>query len=274
MGKVYTLEQVKNGSIPSRGAQRLAAREMLRAELDIVGQEINTVGILVHGSTARREANIRSDVDILAVLPDELTAHEQETYTLTLEEIAFQFDVAVEPLIVNQTDAAEGRHTIDALFLEYLAQAEAIYGMVKKRPGILSVTGLITPYESDPLDSLDKYVIAKRDKFLKQGNSEDYVDVRVLQRCLELPSAMRRRFLQAFNVDVTTTDNPAIEELQKLGKLDKQYTGLLRDAVRTGDTSAYNAVLGNISSEAVSFARIACISLAEYSKLLRQTTAK
>lgn len=271
MGKVFSYEELLNDRVPVKSAHRLAAREMLRLEFDAVGSEVEPVGVMVHGSTARREANIRSDVDVLTILPSGSTPDQVEDYVLALEDVAHEFSVTVEPIVLTEDDAQNGLHTIDVLFLEYLVDAEATYAMVSKGDGIASVSGLIAPCESDRIAALEKYLVSKRDKFLKRGNSADHVDTVLIQRALELPKAAQRRFLQAYGIDILAEDTKIAEQLAELSKSDKEYTTFLRRTMLSSDFADYNEVLASTSLATLSMARLASIGLVSHAKKLRES---
>lgn len=236
MGKVYSPEEISRGRYPDNGAHYILARELLTLRSRFLTSGVPIVGAMVHGSTVRLEANIRSDVDFLAVLPDGESTYEFFDYTNSLKNAAWTNRLTVEPIVMTESQAKSGEHSIDTLFLDYLVSTERGGNPFVEKPESLEyLTDLITPCELDPLESLRQYIIHKKEKFTK-SSADGPVNYRDLQRALELPRAFGRRFLQALGVTVQQLPESLTDHLTILTSLDAGYTQLL-DGTLVGKNS-------------------------------------
>jgi len=258
MGRVYSIAEIEQGKVSTVGSHEAAARQILDAKRETSlesGQlglvDFPIIGVMVHGSTARLEATVRSDVDVLTVFESHTSIEELRTYAIELSCIALRNNVLIEPIIVTADDAASGAHTIDVLFLEYLRSAEEAHtAFVRKLSGIELLTGMIKPYETNPVTALNRYVIAKRDKFAKASSEESLeVDTKFLQRALELPRALQRRFMQAYGFDILNDDTEALQPLRTLKQADVDYTNVLNKVLLDGNITDYKDDLEDISGE-------------------------
>ncbi len=268
MGKVYSPDEIGRGRYPDDGAHYRLARELLALRSEITHAKFPIIGAMVHGSTARLEATVRSDVDFLAIVPDDISPNEFHDYVCSLHGAAWEKRLTVEPIVMTESQAKAGEHTIDTLFLDYLASAERDGGPFIEKPDELeSITGLVTPCELDPLESLRQYIIHKKEKFTK--SSEDNENYRDMQRALELPRAFGRRFLQALDITVPQLPNSFVAHLELLSSLDAEYSQLMED-IRTGkrDLRYYTDALGEMHFEALEGALLASVeALAAFHEL-------
>lgn len=261
MGRVYSTEEIRRGRLPDTEAHTKLGQRLLALCHYVTGAEFPVIGAMVHGSTARDEATVRSDVDFLAVVPDGITPQEFQEYVSVMHDEAWMHRVTVEPIVMTESEAEAGDHTIDILFLDYLAGAEKeARHFVVKQPGIESLTGLITPCETNPLSALRSYIIHKKEKFTKTSDDDEEINFRDMQRALELPKAFSRRFMQALGVTPSQVSRELDYQLTTLSNLDKEYSQLLADTlIQKRNLTYYAEAIAEMRYEAHSAALTASL---------------
>jgi predicted nucleotidyltransferase len=196
MGLVYSPEQVFKGNLPEPGAHLRAARGVMELIKD--SHQKGEIDGMIHGSVANGEAKVRSDLDILVRSHDGTGIGTILDIISTIEEICTQHNVSPEPLVVSDLSIHTGTHTVDQPYLEHLN--ESVAGPLRQDFVVGNPTrGIVT--EPMPASKIiGRYVMAKQAKFLRARLTD--TDYKNMQRALELPQALSRKFIRLFDSDL------------------------------------------------------------------------
>lgn len=215
MGKIYSPEEVASGWIPEIGSHEQAARfimdELIKPELinDIVLADgyVSTPYAesgMVYGSVAMGAANRRSDLDVLLNYHDNEAGLVLPRIASVLQSAEEQFKVHPEANIYPVGVLGDPRqHTIDALFAEHLiaiqAQDEPRWSYNWPVDSLIVSDYRVDFEDKDRIRAIAlRYVSAKATQFARAiVGYRDKPDYRVLQRALELPTALGRKILAA-----------------------------------------------------------------------------
>lgn len=306
MGKVFTQWEVADGRIPEPGAHEQAAlfimSDLIRAydETEVFDlskpDEIPAFGLasgMVYGSVAMGVANRRSDLDVLLNYHPDYSAEIIPRIGEVIKTIRQRFAVPVEPNIYPVNALYDPRkHSVDPLFAEHLIAIQYQEG----HPWSYGwpVDGLA--YSNNRLDFSDSdrirsialaYVNAKRSQFARAIAHGDQINFPVLQRALELPTALGRKILAATyeekigdeiisgdrtqvrellfkrleEIEWPEVGEAAIKPLKWLLDRDEEYSSLLEQAINGEITNEeYEAWLRAIVPEAYFAAHQACLA--------------
>lgn len=185
MAKVFSVEELEIGHIPRLDDFEKAAHGLIGLcdDPEFTGSEV-----MIYGSVDERRHDIRSDLDCLVVLPDELAASGFWRFTQALRAIHEETHVPVEPIIVSRSLAEGGQHGIDSLFVEYLQEVEP-----NVRLKIGNPASALYLAEKKLEEDYHAFVSAKFEKFSKAAVDADTVNYGAFQRALELPRALERK---------------------------------------------------------------------------------
>jgi len=206
MGKVFSPAEVQNGAVPAPYAHESAAAEILQAARDAHVGEYDFVhtrsalskisGVMIYGSTATGTANIRSDLDVLVAYDNSVKAIDQAHELF--KEVSHRWRVPVEanaqPWLAIESPLRNG---LDIAFASHLKHIAADDRWRAGNPTAdLRVDVDRETYEAFLLPATVKYLASKRKKFAHElMEVSDEPDLKVMQRALELPTAVARKIL-------------------------------------------------------------------------------
>ncbi len=203
MGRVFTPEQIEAGAVPEPANFEIAGREllgMLATGMLEPGNEASTFnsgsyildGAFIFGSATKGESNVRSDLDVFVSYSIGSSTMSQAILGLrpAFAELQTRWHIAVEPVILHTAQLMDGDHSVDPIFEQNLRSVPAEWHV-----------------GNNPLDHIQDqskswsavvhdYAMHKERKFTKAlADTDTTVDYKVMQRALELPSALGRKCL-------------------------------------------------------------------------------
>jgi hypothetical protein len=248
-----------------------------------------TIDAMVYGSVALQDHTRRSDLDMLAVVPDATEAKDGPALARAIVRLQATGHVAIEPVILSNSAVKAGSHPAitDLLFTEHLRAMEQDNPYVIGHPTIHMRS--LEHCSSDVAGQLKaaramtaRYVEHKKHTSITAQSDGDVPVTKALQRSLELPSSLARKMVRVaqleqlrrgggWDLDELPLTNTAsrynLEEMvyavapadshwgEHAGRLIEQnrgYTDLLESTI-TGQTSvdAYDAWLQQTTPDAL-----------------------
>ena len=263
MGVVYSPEEVASGHIARTGDHQRLGHYLL----DAVKPRSPLLAGVVYGSTVTTPS-IRSDVDVLFIYGDgrenealsyikdiKAQARNDGIYAKVEEHFEPEFPL-IKP---GQTDPQYLAH-----FRRVIA-SQSTWAVNNPLDYLCSTE----PSEDELLRDVIGFVSGKRAKFAAAA-TDDEMDYRVLQRAFELPVAIARKVKQVmtarYGEDAPTEDKHHMRRIGsevlasfiedgvryarlaselhlELSELDKAYTSVLQDSLRSKDVKGYDAYL-------------------------------
>jgi len=266
MGRVFTWEEVKSGSIP-RLESFDEVGDLLKRELK---DSSIVVSALILGSFLRRDHSVRSDIDTLVMYPLERRT-EAVTFLRGLKARAKHLHVPVEFISLDIELAMTPDHHIASTFLEHFRMATRDGGIVKQDP-----LTLIHSNRDGFRDDTRGYLIHKMRTFEKGEislltASEERV-FQTIEKALQLPVYVARKMLRCFDVEMPQGDskaevarlypslgiNGATDILSEIREMDRSYTSSLFQQFTCPNKVKYEQVIESLKSAiplALEFAR-------------------
>lgn len=253
MGVVYSTEQIKYGRVPSFGAHATVAECILSLNSSSISS------LIIHGSVARENPSLRSDLDVVVFTTPGSTAEVADGLRMHIEDLSTKYKVVVEPHI---EDPSSPTLDSDLHFYQFLCNTAIAH------PGYTAGDPLRDLYAENltlnpnvlAAQSL-QYIKRKRSSFAKAYVISSTLDTHKMQRALELPSAIGRKALYSASfygvyvgdfdignrlsmgcatrgaienmiaLSVRSADN-LLETHDQLTSIDHEYTDLLDHAIQ------------------------------------------
>jgi hypothetical protein len=231
MGKIFSTEELVFGEFPEIGAHRLAAEHIMDGMYQI-GEDMGTESLsyMIHGSVGVGKENRRSDIDFIAIYPDQLALKTMQKITPFLRSMSKQYQIPIEYNIVSDKEAEEGSHRVLPMFRDYLkgAQEESQYVVGKPADAIEIPSG--KEFEPDMI----KYLVYKRDMFGQAfTNYSGSIDWHQFGRALELPKSLGKKYRQLGEKALTRL-YVASEESDLLRSVDGRVTEITEEVLELG----------------------------------------
>lgn len=301
MGKVFTSQELEHGQYPAPGAH-LEAAQFLMDEL-FVGQgnsfsnsestlwsESGIASGMIYGSSIHGTSNIRSDLDVLAIIEPSL-GDPFEILHDAFAHVKKSFKTPIEANVITFGDAINGNHTIDPLFYRYLQRVQANATFSYNSP-LSGIYGLTLPEGSDSrlyqARVVHRYLSVKSSSFAKALALDDELDYHRLQRALEVPKNIGRKVISLYDPSFDIQSASArmildrlneflyfhsysekeqaktIATLSEVAQLDEEYTDTVIDVV-SGDLSPedHDRWIELSAREIIRLAFGACINISQ-----------
>jgi hypothetical protein len=202
MGKVFSPSAIAAGEYPKPGDHEAAALA-LTTEFEAENQETGFAGMIL-GSVASHFSGIRSDLDVLGVIPDDAdVSRVQGRVADRIAGVAARWKIPIEAHLMTAGDLAERRPRVmrDLLFIEHLAQVasdgEYVVGELATHLKPLIEYDSAHEQWQAAKRTAENYGLFKAAYFLigslASFGKPDYYR---LQRAFELPSALGRKLLR------------------------------------------------------------------------------
>lgn len=213
MGRVFPPEVISAGDYPVLGAHESAASALM-TEFQAENKANGFTG-MVYGSTTFSYASIRSDLDVLGVIPDSTdTSTIQSRVVDYIAEVATEWRVPVEANVISAPDLAQRRRRFvrDSLFMEHLASVARSGKYV-----VGDVETYLQPHVT--YDSAQQQWLAARlvtqhytswkGIYFLEGSVAvlGQPNYHKLQRAFELPSALGRKLLRLVELTEWTSEH-------------------------------------------------------------------
>lgn len=266
MGKVFSWEEVRSGSIPCLESFDEMG-ELLKRELE---DSPVVASALLLGSFLRRDHSVRSDIDTLVIYPLEQRT-EAVALLRDLKARAKRLYVPIEFISLDVELAMTPDHHIASTFLEHFRMAARDGGVVKQDPFSM-IHSNCDGFREDTRG----YLIHKMRTFEKgeislPTASEERV-LQTIEKALQLPVYAARKMLRCFDVEMLHGDSKAevarlypslgiagtADILAEIREMDLVYTTSLSQQLVCPDRVEYDRVVETLKSAiplALEFAR-------------------
>ena len=265
MGKVFSPEEIQAGHIPQEGAHEQAGHFLLdqlfepssllsERQLNLYRTATGCIdSAMVYGSTAFGRAGLRSDLDIFVNYREDQTRAALYLLREIFSEIEETYRVPVEPNVLPAGALGNPlQHRVDPLFAKHLLEVQGMEfpQWSYNDPVEALKDGVVSNEDTDFLRMVTvKYLNVKALKFSKaQVGYRGEVDLHVMQRGLELPSAIGRKILEVTNGEkVAETYCGRREDIA--GLLDKRLEEILRGYPKGGWLATAQTQLSQLDGE-------------------------
>lgn len=202
MGRVYTPQEIAAGHYPATlDAHTEVAARFIEGIAHEQATEPYYIDAMVYGSVAVGQHNRRSDVDVLALLPDdEQEGRAGQTVANLAASLAAEHHVYIEPNIASRRTAMAGAApaTVDGLFGDYLLRMAYHTPYITGNPAAyLPSMSHRWPDRDDQIRAAQaiaiKYIERKKSVALRVLASSDLPMPTLVQRAFEAPSAITRK---------------------------------------------------------------------------------
>ncbi|MEK7621499.1 MAG: nucleotidyltransferase domain-containing protein [Patescibacteria group bacterium] len=297
MGKVYTLEQVSAGQVPSLGAHEKAASQILSGFKESEVTDRNAAA-LVFGSTATGKADERSDLDLLVTYSSDGEAEKAllDEVRQIVDAAALEYGVIPEfkampeddvTKVVYDEDSGDSYRT-DPLLATHLLDIYKSYpnmshnNPVKEMEEIaidLRDLSQATPEQKLTVAMLAvKYTESKVEMF-RQGYVHSFVTdadgyIKIVQRALEAPKAMGRKVLAQIGTESCRTQSYDVTDKSEMQRLLQEAAEKHIGYKKGRQLQEAQTLLVNFDSEYLAILRqaIATGQVAEYEKWIRENS--
>lgn len=264
MGKIFLFDEIQNGLVPKPDNFAVAKRQAFDGLQQLVTKD-EVVGAMVFGSVAKGTPSERSDFDLLVITRGKKPLGDMKD---VFDFIFYSTRVEIEPIIIPETLAEKGFHTMDESFFIHLRNVPDQGNVIGTPP-----LDIVTP-SGFPIIKVHEQYLMQKLRRLREGifTHSEVDEYRVLQRALEAPINTGRRTLQALGalgaLDAQLLDDgkigvknlfrevfrntPLREGFDALIQRDEAYTTLLRSAL-SGDVSRqeYQDEVRALANEAI-----------------------
>ncbi len=276
MGLVFTPEQIRSRDYPEVGAHHEALREFIGrvAGLMTDDQDFSVTGMTGYGSVPAGFSNRRSDIDVLGCFRvGERTYDDLKRVAIEREDIEKSHKVKFEPRFFELGATVALEHHQDPAYIAYLASRQ-----YKKGPfacgadPLEAIRGLDIPSTAEDVVAYLEYKSYETSRFATHFRPDDDERAKYLQRMLELPKAIARKYffwqkqIGGYGGAIASEDKKGLRNgfddvfgdqpriwapFQRLSSMDEEYTDLLEQVIKRpsiGNLANYERIFYELDS--------------------------
>jgi len=194
MGKIPSPHELFTGNFAKPGAHQLAAEQIMES-MELIADDVGVenFGSMTHGSVGIGKETRFSDIDFIAVYPQDFAEYCLYGIRGVLKEVNRQSNVEIEYNLISSQEAVEGRHIIYPMFKDYLMGAQTTSRFVQGRP----IDAIKIQGNPDFYADMDTYLTKKRSRFDQtEVNYTGEVNWHLYTRALAVPKAILGKYNQ------------------------------------------------------------------------------